>query len=97
VLMWARSQHPPCPWSEQTCASAAAWGHLHVLMWARSQHPPCPWDEHTCMRAAQSAPLEVLQWAVVHGAPIPPSYAQWYEHLLRGEPHAMDHHRTFEV
>ena len=95
VLMWARKHD--CPWSERTCSSAAAWGHLDLLMWARAQHPPCPWDVYTCMWAAQSAPLEVLQLAMEHGAPVHPSYAQWYEHLLRGEPHAMDHHRTFEV
>jgi len=49
------------------------------------------------MRAAVSAPLEVLQWAMEHGAPILPSLAQWYEHLLRGEPHDMDHLRRFQV
>ena len=54
-------------------------------------------DELTCEYAAESAPLEVLQWAMEHGAPIYPSHAQWYEHLLRGEPHALDRHRTFEV
>jgi hypothetical protein len=32
-----------------------------------------------------------------HGAPIAPPQAQWYEHLLRGETHAMDRHRRFEV
>ena len=95
VLMWAREHD--CPWDEFTCAFAAERGHLDVLMWARAQHPPCPWDELTCMRAAQSAPLEVLRWAMENGAPVHPAHAQWYEHLLRGEPHAMDHRRTFEV
>ena len=93
--MWAREHD--CPWDEFTCAFAAERGHLDVLMWARAQHPPCPWDVYTCMCAAQSAPLEVLRWAMEHGAPVHPSHAQWFEHLLRGEPHAMDHRRTFEV
>ena len=65
-----------------------------MLMWVRAQHPPCPWGVNTCMCAAQSAPLEVLQLAMEHGAPVHPSYAQWYEHLLRGEPHAMDRNRA---
>jgi hypothetical protein len=39
----------------------------------------------------------VLRWAMVHGAPVFPSRVQWYEHLLRGEPHAMDHLRTNNV
>ena len=93
MLMWAREHD--CPWDKQTCASAAEGGHLDVLMWAREHD--CPWNQRTCMCAAESAPLEVLRWAMEHGAPIPPSHSQWYEHLLRGEPHAMDHHRTFKV
>jgi hypothetical protein len=32
-----------------------------------------------------------------HGAPVDPSHAQWYEHLLRGEPHIMDNFRIFKV
>ena len=32
-LAWAKASG--CPWNEQTCASAAAGGHLDVLMWAR--------------------------------------------------------------
>jgi len=52
------------------------------------------------MRAAESAPLEVqLWWAMEHDAPVAQwhEHAQWYEHLLRSEPHAMDYHRTFKV
>jgi len=64
-----------------------------VLKWAREHH--CLWDERTCMRAAKLAPLEVLRWAMEHGAPIRTGQLEWYEHLLRGEPHAMDHQRTF--
>ena len=92
VLQWAREHE--CPWDEQTCEAAAQGGHLDVLQWARERD--CPWDESTCMCAAQSAPLEVLRWAMEHGAPIPPSQLQWYEHLLRGEPHDMDHLRIFK-
>jgi len=49
------------------------------------------------MCTARSAPLEVLRWAMEHGAPIPPLQLQWYEHLLRSEPHAMDNFRTFKL
>ena len=62
-----------------------------VLKWARKHH--CPWNFVTCMRAAEWASLEVLRWAMEHGAPIHHTQLQWYEHLLRGEPHAMDHMR----
>ena len=65
-----------------------------MLVWAREHD--CPWNESTCMCAARSAPLEVLRWAMEHGAPIPLLQSQWYEHLLRGEPHAMDHLRMFK-
>jgi hypothetical protein len=93
VLKWAQEHH--CPWNEETCEYAARGGHLDVLKWAREHD--CPWDENTCAYAAYSAPLEVLQWAMEHDAPVAQSHTQWYEHLLRGEPHAMDHHRMFEV
>jgi hypothetical protein len=82
VLRWAREHH--CPWDERTCRSAAAGGHLDVLRWAREHH--CPWDDRTCEYAARGN-LEVLRWAMEHGAPVHPSQLQWYEHLLRGEPH----------
>ena len=93
MLMWAREHH--CPWDEGMCAFAAERGYLEVLMWAREH--VCPWDSRTCAQAAEGGHLEVLMWAQEHGAPVHPAHAQWYEHLLRGEPHAMDHHRTFEV
>jgi len=93
MLKWAREHH--CPWDVQTCEAAAQGGHLDVLQWARERD--CPWDESTCMCAAQSAPLEVLRWAMEHGAPVSPSYSQWFEHLLRSEPHDMDYLRTFTV
>jgi len=39
----------------------------------------------------------MLKWAIIHGAPVYPSHAQWYEHLLRGEPYSMDRTRRFEA
>jgi hypothetical protein len=48
------------------------------------------------MNAARFAPLEVLRWAMEHGAPVLATYSQWYEHLLRGEPHDMDDLRIFK-
>jgi hypothetical protein len=92
VLKWAREHH--CPWDATTCEFAAQGGHLDVLKWAREHH--CPWDVHTCIRAAELAPFEVLRWAMEHGAPLLQEHSQWYEHLLRGEPHAMDHLRVFQ-
>jgi len=41
--------------------------------------------------------LEVLRWAMDNSAPVHPAELQWYEHLLRGEPHAMDPQRTYEA
>jgi hypothetical protein len=93
VLMWAREHH--CPWDSGTCASAASEGHLDVIKWAREHD--CPWDVNTCMCASMWGPLEVLRWAIEHGAPVIPFHSQWYEHLLRGEPHAEDHLRTFAL
>jgi len=88
--MWAREHG--CPWDEDTCALAAAGGYLNVLKWMREHH--CPWHEDTCHFAARCAPLEVLRWATEHGAPVNPAELEWYEHLLRGEPHDMDHLRV---
>jgi hypothetical protein len=68
-------------------------GNLDVLKWAREHH--CPWDETTCGFAARCAPLEVLRWAIDHGAPGNPGESEWYGHLLRGIPHAMDHLRVY--
>ena len=44
VLLWARSQDPPCDSNARVCCHAAENGHLDVLQWARSQDPPCDWD-----------------------------------------------------
>jgi hypothetical protein len=55
----------------------------------------CPWDEDTCHFAARCAPLEVLRWAIEHGAPVNAAELEWYEHLLRGKPHDMDHLRVY--
>jgi len=62
VMQWLRSQHPPCPWSERTCAKAAQKGNLELLQWLRGQNPPCPWDASVCARAAESGHIPVLQW-----------------------------------
>ena len=93
VLRWLRSRG--CPWNENTCDHAALGGHLDVLIWAREHH--CPWNENTCGWAAKHAPLQVLRWAMDHGAPTygpggdyNEGHLEWYEHLLRGEPHASD-------
>jgi hypothetical protein len=66
-LRWARNKG--CPWDEQTCARAAAGGHLDVLMWAREND--CPWDEKTCSEAARGGFLKVLQEARGQNPPCP--------------------------
>jgi hypothetical protein len=65
--------------------------HLDLLNWARRHD--CPWDVVTCASAAEGGHLDVLRWATGHGAHIYPGESQWYEHLLRSEPYAMDHQR----
>jgi hypothetical protein len=86
ILQWVRSQDPPCPWDEYTCANAARYGHLDVLQWLRSQNPPCPWDKNTCAYAAKNCHLNILQWARSQNPPCPwdentCSYAALYGHL----------------
>jgi hypothetical protein len=39
MLAWAKDNG--CPWEEETCAAAAAGGHLEVLQWAREHG--CAW------------------------------------------------------
>jgi hypothetical protein len=51
--------------TEGTCHSAAAGGHLAVLKWAREHG--CPWNSGTCAAAAQGGHLDVLKWAREHG------------------------------
>ena len=63
----ARAQLPPCPWSANACAEAAAHGHLPALQWLRSQEPPCSWDAQTLLRAAAGGHAHVLAWAVQQG------------------------------
>ena len=72
VLQWLKSQDPPCPWGESTCAGAAAQGQLEVLQWLRSQDPPFPWGKCTCAAAAAAqGQLEVLQWPRSQDPPCP--------------------------
>jgi len=67
VLQWAHAQDPPVAWGD-TCAEAAAIGHLHVLAWARGQTPPAPWGT-TCGDAALRGHFDLLKWAHAQGAP----------------------------
>jgi hypothetical protein len=80
------------PWGPDTCAFAARGGHLDVLRWAWSHN--CPWDHRTSRCAAQSGSLEVLRWAMAHGVPVDPMRWRYYQRLVRGEPHAINHWRT---
>ena len=73
MLQWARENG--CPWNEDTCAGAAAGGHLEVLKWARENG--APWDKYTCWYAAEPGHLEVLKWAVLNG--VPQGYDDYYD------------------
>ena len=60
MLAWAKDNG--CPWVEETCAEAAAGGHLEALKWARALG--CEWCGEACANlAAYGGNLEVLQWA----------------------------------
>ena len=91
VLKWARSQDPPCPWSEETCREAAWNGHLDVLKWARSEDPPCPWNGETCYYAVLGGHLEVLKWARAQDPPCPWSRSDCRaEASMHGHQHVID-------
>lgn len=61
VLVWARAQEPPAPWSKAACFGAAAEGHLEVLQWLHQQQ--CPWNKAFCERIARrNGQLHVLHW-----------------------------------
>ena len=59
VVGWLRVNG--CPWNADTCAFAAAGGHLELLQWAHTNG--CQWDEDTCMGAVRYGHLELLRWA----------------------------------
>jgi hypothetical protein len=70
VLDWLRDVHG-YSWDRETCAAAAAAGHLDLLRHARAQG--CAWDWTTAARAAEAGRLDTLQWALDNGCP--PSWA----------------------
>jgi len=49
LLKWARSQHPPCPWDNETLYSAATEGRVEVLQWMRSVLPPASRDSEVLL------------------------------------------------
>ena len=65
LLEWAHTHG--CPWSEDTCASAAWNGNKELLEWARANG--CPWDDLTCANAAGGGHKELLVWARTNGCP----------------------------
>lgn len=64
VLAWLREQGG-CAWDSDTCAEAAAAGHLEVLQWARAHG--CDWDGRVSEHAAGRGHLDVLRWARANG------------------------------
>lgn len=56
------------PWFPDTCASAAAGGHLELLAFARDGG--CHWDGRTCEEAAAAGHFALLRWAVASGCPM---------------------------
>jgi len=71
LLMWARSQNPPCFWNEDVCKFAAHNGRLDMLEWARSQEPPCPWNALVCSSASKNGHMDVLKWLRSQKPPCP--------------------------
>jgi hypothetical protein len=63
--VWLRSIG--CPWDEDTCTIASAYGHLHIMQWARQNG--CPWNESTCELAAANGHYDSLVWACENGCP----------------------------
>lgn len=59
-----------CPWTEDTCFSAALDGHLDVLKYTRSEG--CPRDEDNTKKARQNNHIEPFDWAARSGCPIAP-------------------------
>ena len=54
----------------ETCAAAAAGGHLDILKWLRSEEVKCDWDESTCHQALKRGDAigqAIFQWALAHG------------------------------
>ena len=70
-----------CPWSLNTCISAAENGHLHVLQYLRENG--CPWDKWTCSSAAYYKHWDCLQYAVDNKCPGWEEYAKKYADHLR--------------
>ncbi|KAK9860404.1 hypothetical protein WJX84_008795 [Apatococcus fuscideae] len=67
LLMWLRTQDPPCPWSVDVSAS----GHMDMLKWMRRQDPPAPWCSKTCSQAAKHGHWDILMWAREQNPPCP--------------------------
>ncbi|GAQ93222.1 hypothetical protein KFL_013700010 [Klebsormidium nitens] len=60
VLQWARANG--VGWDKQTCASAAAGGHME---WATENG--CPWGEDIGEVAAECGRVDILQWLAANG------------------------------
>jgi hypothetical protein len=71
VLIWARNQCPPCPWSDSVSEIASYKGNFVILKWLRNQNPPCPWNSMVCNNAIMLNRLDILQWARSQNPPCP--------------------------
>ena len=56
-----------CPWNEETCKTAAEYGHFDIFQWAHENG--CPWHEATCEFAAKHGHLDILKYARANGCP----------------------------
>ena len=71
MLIWLRSQDPPCPWDSRCCKKAVKNSSINMLQWLRSQQPPCPWDARCTLRATQLGDLSMLRWLLAQDPPCP--------------------------
>jgi hypothetical protein len=67
-----------CPWSVQTCSSAAFRGHVLTLRWLHENG--CPWSAAcTSEAAAAGGRLDVIEYVLQQGTVFTPAFL---EHLL---------------
>jgi len=65
-LVWAR-EYKKATWDEETCSTAALYGHLPILVYLRSHH--CPWDKQVYVSAAKNGHWDVFRYAHENNCP----------------------------
>lgn len=65
ILKWTQFN---CEFDEETAASAAYGGHLHLLQWLKENN--CPFDTRATYDAVKMGHLDVLQWFKENNLPL---------------------------